>query len=63
MPSFSVQHFMKPLQKFLKVPDMESIFINIEVMEEIIHTSGMCKVPIYLNVLAFFTCFFAYVYL
>ena len=40
MPSFSVQHFMKPLQKFLKAPDMESIFINIEVMEEIIHTPG-----------------------
>ncbi|XP_028449556.1 proto-oncogene vav isoform X2 [Perca flavescens] len=25
-----LQHFMKPLQKFLKAPDMESIFINIE---------------------------------
>ncbi|XP_034741344.1 proto-oncogene vav-like isoform X1 [Etheostoma cragini] len=25
-----LQHFMKPLQKFLKAPDLESIFINIE---------------------------------
>ncbi|XP_059189767.1 proto-oncogene vav-like isoform X2 [Centropristis striata] len=25
-----LQHFMKPLQKFLQPPDMESIFINIE---------------------------------
>ncbi|XP_068593518.1 proto-oncogene vav-like isoform X3 [Cebidichthys violaceus] len=25
-----LQHFMKPLQKFLQVPDIESIFINIE---------------------------------
>ncbi|KAA8595250.1 hypothetical protein FQN60_012385 [Etheostoma spectabile] len=25
-----LQHFMKPLQKFLKAPDLENIFINIE---------------------------------
>lgn len=32
LPSFrSPQHFMKPLQRFLKPQDMETIFVNIEV--------------------------------
>lgn len=35
-----VQHFMKPLEKFLQEQDIESIFINIEVQGEIIHTPG-----------------------
>uniref|UniRef100_A0A8C5LK20 Vav 1 oncogene n=1 Tax=Jaculus jaculus TaxID=51337 RepID=A0A8C5LK20_JACJA len=29
-PLYSLQHFMKPLQRFLKPQDMETIFVNIE---------------------------------
>uniref|UniRef100_A0A8C2WEG0 Osteoclast-stimulating factor 1 n=1 Tax=Cyclopterus lumpus TaxID=8103 RepID=A0A8C2WEG0_CYCLU len=37
-----LQHFMKPLQRFLQAPDMESIFINIKVRETFfLHTCSI----------------------
>lgn len=33
MTSVFAQHFMKPLQRFLQAPDLESIFINIVVRD------------------------------